>query len=195
MKESDSVKKEIRVLGIDDAPFNNGKGSCTVIGTIFRGGNYIDGLISFKVRVDGNDATAKLVKAIKKTRHYDQLNCIMTDGIAVAGFNVIDINHLYKKTKLPVIVLMRRMPNLREIHSALKKMRQEGKMKIIEKAGKIYKIKIAGKNSYFQIAGISQVRAGEMIKVTTTHSLIPEPLRVAHIIASGIVRGESRGRA
>ena len=35
----------------------------------------------------------------------------------------------------------------------------------------------------------------EFLKVTTVHSYIPEPLRIAHIIAAGLVKGESRGRA
>lgn len=194
-KSNDSIKKEIRVLGIDDSPFKKSEKNCLIVGTIFRGGNYIDGLLSTSVEVDGNDATEKLIKLIEKTRHYEQLNCIMLDGIAVAGFNVIDIKRLNARTGLPVIVLMRRLPDLGQISSALKKMKAESKMQTIKKAGTIYKTKIGKRNAYFQTAGISPIKAKGIIGITTTHSLIPEPLRVAHIIASGIKRGESRGRA
>lgn len=200
-KPNNPIKKEVRVLGIDDSPFEKSEKNCLIVGTIFRGGNYIDGLVSTSVEVDGNDATKKLIKLIKKTRHYGQLNCIMLDGIAVAGFNVIEINQLNKKTKLPVIVLMRRLPDLKQIYSALKKMKAQGeiktehKMKLIKKAGTIYKTRIGKRNAYFQTAGISPIKAREIINITTTHSLIPEPLRVAHLIASGIVKGESKGRA
>jgi hypothetical protein len=37
--------------------------------------------------------------------------------------------------------------------------------------------------------------AARIIQITSTRSNIPEPLRVAHLIATGIVLGESRGKA
>ena len=46
-----------------------------------------------------------------------------------------------------------------------------------------------------QICGIERIDAEKIVKLSTTRSAIPEPLRVAHIIAAGIVNGESKGRA
>jgi len=43
--------------------------------------------------------------------------------------------------------------------------------------------------------GISLAEAKEIITLATIRGVIPEPLRVAHIIASGISRGESYGKA
>jgi endonuclease V-like protein UPF0215 family len=39
-----------------------------------------------------------------------------------------------------------------------------------------------------QVAGISEEDAGEILRRTSTRSNVPEALRVAHIIASGLVR-------
>lgn len=196
------IKKELRILGVDDGPFNKFKDKkCLVVGTVFRGGNYMDGLLSIKVKVDGMDSTSKLVSIIKKTRHIGQLQCIMIDGISLAGFNIIDINKLNKKTKLPVIVIIRRMPNLKKIEKALKKANKKTwkeKMNLMKKAGRVFKFKIKkmkNKNIYFQTAGIKENIAKEIIKISSTHSMIPEPIRIAHLIASGIVLGESHGRA
>ena len=188
-----AVKKEIRILGVDDAPFSKKDKKCLVVATIFRGGNYIDGLLSFYVDVDGKDATNKLIKTIKKTKHYDQLNCIMLNGIALAGFNVIDIVELAKKTKLPVIVVIRKVPDLVRIKKILRKIAKE-KIKLLEKAGKIFLVKIRDKKIYIQVANIDVKRATEIVKISATHSLIPEPIRNAHLIASGIMLGESKGR-
>lgn len=185
------VKKEVRILGIDDAPFDRKTKDVLVVGTVFRGGNYIDGLLSCSVKKDGNDATDKLIGIIRKTRHLDQLQCIMLNGIALAGFNVIDINRLFKKTNLPVIVVIRRMPDFEKIGNALKKIKQQKKMKLMEKAGKIHEVN----GVYVQIAGINLKMAEKIVKMSSTHSNIPEPIRVAHLIASGIALGESHGRA
>ncbi len=199
MRDEKHIKKELRILGIDDGPFNKFKDKeCLVIATVFRGGHYMDGLLSTKVNVDGINSTNELIKMIKKTKHLGQLQCLMIDGISLAGFNVIDIHNLNKKTRLPVIVIIRRKPNLKKIEKALKRSNKKTwkkKLKLMEKAGRVFKIKIKNKNLYFQIAGIQEKIAKEIIKISATHAILPEPLRIAHLIASGVVLGESRGRA
>lgn len=190
------VKKEVRVLGIDDAPFNKGRDKkVLVVATVFRGGSFLDGLLSCYVQVDGNDATAKLISLIRKTKHLGQLQCVMVNGIALGGFNVIDIKQLSEKTKLPVIVVIRKQPNLDKIKKALKKIKSANKIKLLKKAGKIYKVKIKNKYVYIQVAGLTPELATQIVRLTAVHSLIPEPIRAAHLITSGIVLGESRGRA
>ena len=50
------LKKEIRVIGIDDAPHKfKGKGNVILIGTVFRGGSSLDGVLSTKASIDGNN--------------------------------------------------------------------------------------------------------------------------------------------
>ncbi len=189
-----SVKREIRILGIDDAPFSRKQKKVLMVGVVYRGGNYLDGLLSFHIKRDGEDATKKLIQAVRKTRHKDQLQIIMLDGITFAGFNLVDIQKLRRKTKLPVIVVMRKRPEMKKFFLALKKL-DKRRISLVEKAGKIEKIKINKKNLYIQTAGISLKRTKKVLQITCIHSAIPEPLRVAHLIASGIVDGESRGRA
>ncbi len=186
------VKKEARVLGIDDGPFDKFKDKeCLVVGTVFRGGNYPDGILSTKVRVDGTDSTQKLVSMINKSKFKPQLQSIILDGIALGGFNVIDIETLNKKTKIPVIVVVRNYPDFNKINRVLKKLKKQKQIKLIESAGKPVK---AGK-IWVQFKGISFAKVKELIRITATRSFIPEPIRVAHLIASGIVKGESKGDA
>ena len=186
------MKKEIRVIGIDDSPFNKFKDKqCFVVGIFYRGGNYMDGVVSTKVKVDGKDSTIKIVEMVNKCKFKPQLQCILLDGIAVAGFNVIDIQRLSKRTKLPVIVIMRDYPDLKKIKSALVKLNMKDKIKLLKKAGKVHKI---GK-IHVQFYGLELSDVKKILKITCTHSFIPEPIRVAHLIAAGVVTGESKGRA
>ena len=186
------VKKEIRVVGIDDSPFNKFNDSkVLVVGVVMRGGSWVDGILSTKVNVDGNDSTKKIADMINKSKFKPQLQCIFLDGIAVAGFNVIDVKELSKKTKLPVIVVIRRMPDIKTIKETLIKINQKQKIKLIEKAGEVIKLD----NIFVQINGINLEQARKILKIVCTRSLIPEPLRLAHLIASGVTVGESKGRA
>jgi len=191
--KKNKMKRETRILGFDDAPFDkfNDK-EVLVVGTVFRGGQSIDGIISCKAKVDGSDSTNKLIDLVRKTKHRKQLQIILLKGIAVGGFNVIDINELSKKTKLPVIVVMRKQPNLRRIQLALKNLKDgDKKWRLIKKAGEIQKIG----NLLVQSAGIKKEKIKEILRISTLRGHIPEPLRVAHLIASGVTEGESRGRA
>jgi len=186
------LKKEIRVIGIDDSPFRKfKKGKVLVVGTVFRGGLFLDGVLSTKVNIDGNDSTKKLIDMINKCKFKPQLQCIFLNGIAVAGFNVIDVKELNKKTKLPVVVVIRRKPNIEKIKKTLVKINKKSKIRLIEKAGSVIP---AGK-IYMQITGISIEKAKEILKIVCTRSLIPEPIRMSHLIASGITDGQSRGKA
>ncbi|MBU4493387.1 MAG: DUF99 family protein [Nanoarchaeota archaeon] len=186
------MKKEIRVLGIDDGPFDkfNDK-EVIVVGTVYRGGSFIDGVISTHVNVDGDDSTEKLVEMINKCKFKPQLQVILLDGIAVGGFNVVDVNDLNKKTKIPVIVVMRDYPDFKKIEKALTKLNHAEKIKLLKKAGKVNQLG----EIFVQAIGLTLKQAEEIIDITCTHSLLPEPLRVAHLIAGGVVDGESRGRA
>src|SRR3989338_6425699 len=132
------LKKEIRVVGIDDAPFNKfKKGNVVVIGAVFRGGSWLDGILSTKVGIDGNNATKKIADMISKCKFKPQLQCIFLNGIAVGGFNVIDVEELSKKTKLPVIVIIRKNPDIEKIKKTLIKINKKSKIKLIEKAGSV----------------------------------------------------------
>ena len=53
-----SVKKEIRIIGFDDGPFiPRSKGKVPVVGVVYRGGNYLDGILKIEVEIDGMNST------------------------------------------------------------------------------------------------------------------------------------------
>jgi uncharacterized protein len=186
------MKKQIRVIGIDDASFDKFKDErVLVLGIIYRGGDFMDGLVSCHVKKDGDEATDRIISTINKTKFKPQLQYILLDGIAVAGFNVINVKKLSDKTGLPVIVVIRDYPDFKKIVLALKKLKMDKKIKLIKNAGKVEKIG----NIYAQLVNIEKEEALELFKILCTNSFVPEPIRVAHIIGSGIVKGESHGRA
>lgn len=190
------IKPEIRILGIDDSALLNEK--VMIVGAVFRGGDWIDGVLRSEITRDGLDATRVIITMIKNSRHYGQLRIIMLDGITYGGFNVVNIEELYRETGLPVIVVMRSYPDFEKIRSALSHFSDgEKRWEIIKKAGEIEKL-ITGRNGtpiYIQKVGIGAKNAEKIIRLTAIRSSIPEPLRVAHLIATGIILGESRGRA
>ncbi len=192
-----AIKRELRILGIDDGPFKlHKKGTTVLVGTVFRSGFWLDGLLTTKIKVDGLDATRKILEMINKSRHKVQLRVVMLDGLTVGGMNFIDIQKINEETELPVIVVNRKRPRFEKIRNALKHFKDAKKRwKFIEKAGEMQQVNLGNHNLYIQIAGIKLEDAQRILKLSCTRAKIPEPLRVAHLIAAGIVKGESKGRA
>ncbi len=182
------IKSEIRVLGVDDGKFTpHTKGTAIVVGVVFRAGSFIDGVMHTHVSIDGLDATEQIATMINSSPHRRQLRVVMLNGITFAGFNIVDIKKLNSAIGLPVIALTRDMPDLEAIHKALQHLpNSEERWQMALAAGEIYKLEYKGVTSYIELAGVSFVDAQKILEMTSTRSCFPEPLRVAHLIASGI---------
>ncbi len=188
------MKKEIRILGIDDMPFSFGEEKVDIVGVVMRGGIYLEGILKTTIEIDGRDATEKIIEMVNGSKHKEQLKLIMIDGVALGGFNVVDGEKIYLETSLPVITITRKKPDMQKIKEALKKHFNdwEERLKIIEK-GVTKEVKLRYP-VYIKHFGIDEEEAINAIKISIIRGAIPEPLRVAHLIATGIKKGESTGR-
>jgi len=182
------IKSEIRILGVDDGKFvPHTQGAVIVVGVVFRGGCSIDGVMHTHVSIDGFDATEQLTHMINSSPHRKQLRLVMLNGITFAGFNVVDIKRLNLETSLPVVAVTRHKPDLDAVRKALTNLpKSDERWKMILAAGDIHELRCVGKKIYMELAGISLADAQEVVELTSTSSRFPEPLRVAHLIASGI---------
>jgi uncharacterized protein len=180
------------VIGFDDTPFaRDYRGDVAVVGAAFTA-TRLEGVLTGKVRRDGANATQCLIRLVSQSRFAAHSQLIMLQGIAFAGFNVIDIHALNAALAKPVLVVARKRPDLASIKKALLDSVAGGKRKwrLIEKAG-------AMENSagvYIQRAGIEPAAARRVIEYFAINSTIPEPLRTAHLIAAGLADGRSRQR-
>lgn len=179
------------VIGFDDAPFERGKpGKVALVGTVCSG-TRLDIVVRGHVEQDGGDAT-QIMAGLVKNEKLVHVRGVLIQGITVAGFNIVDINELAHELGLPVLVVMRRRPKMQQFLEALEKVSNaEHKRSVLEKAGPI---EACGK-LWVHRAGLSLDEGRDLIERTTLHGAIPEPLRLAHIIAGGTTLGMSRGRA
>lgn len=183
---------EVRIVGIDDGPFDRERrGDVQVVGAIYRGGQFLDGMVATKVRRDGRNATARLIDMLRGSRYFPQLHYLMLDGIALGGFNVVDIDRLWLETGLPVLVVVRRRPDLLAVRRALSRLPAwRARWELIQKAGQIEEVG----GLFIQRAGLDRDEAAALLTLSCTRAKIPEPLRAAHIIAGALVTGEGGRR-
>ena len=180
------------MLGIDDGRFvPRTKGVADVVGVVYRGGYWFEGIMHTSVTIDGLDSTEKIAVMIKDSPYFGTLRVVLLDGVTFGGFNVVDLRELSRLVALPVISVARDEPDMVEIKKALRNLPDfETRWQAMTNAGQLFAVQTRkGENPvYVQTAGISRDFAEKILKQTSVHSNIPEALRVAHLVASGLFR-------
>lgn len=179
------------VIGFDDAPFaRTHRGLVALVGTVCSG-TRLDIVVRGEVTRDGDDATAVMAHLVRD-KSLVHVRAVMLQGITTAGFNVIDLHALHAMLEMPVLVVMRHFPDFGAFFHALDRVPgAEAKRALIEQAGTPEKVGPL----WVQRAGLTLDETQRMLENTTSHGVIPEPLRLAHLIAGGMTTGKSRGRA
>jgi hypothetical protein len=188
------MKQEIRILGVDDMPFTFDDEHVGVVGVVMRGNHYIEGVLHTDIEVDGTDATERLIELITSSRHAGQLRAVMVDGGALGGFNVVDGQRLHQATNIPTMTVTANEPDREALVAALKQHFDDWRHRwdIMQK-GELCRVPLRYP-LYVKPFGLTLEEATEMIKLSIMRGALPEPLRVAHLIATGIKTGESYGR-
>lgn len=177
-------------IGFDDAPFaRDFRGDVRVVGAVYAR-HTLHAVVSGRVRRDGRNSTRELARLSALAGA--QAGLILLQGIALAGFNVVDIHALHAESGRPVLVVARRPPQQDAVRAALLAHVPGGarKWRLIQAAGEM---EPCG-GVYVQRAGLSLDEAATVLGALTTTGRIPEPLRAAHLIAGGVARGTSRGQ-
>ncbi len=183
--------RTIRVLGVDDVPFDRGQGVVNWCGCVCAGTRF-EGMLWGQVEEDGFDATRVLTARISASKFLPQVHVILLDGIALGGFNVVDIQELSTNLERPVVAVTRRMPDLDRVFAAIQHTeRAEERWHLVQKAGKIWEYDAW----CFQTAGLSSGLCHEIMVELTDRGHVPEALRLSHLIGGAVMLGESGRRA
>jgi len=181
------------LIAFDDAPFDfRAGGRVKVVGAVFADLR-LEGVVIGDVAQDGSDAAEKLAHLVLSSKFDDHTRLVMLQGIALGGFNVVDVTDLHRRLARPILVVARKPPDMPAMRSALLQHLPDGNARWrmiatlgpMEPAGKVY----------IQRVGLSREEAAALISRLAVHSHLPEPLRCAHLIAGALAGGQSRGGA
>ncbi len=190
------MKAKSRFLGIDDGPFRFGDEDVPLVGVAVQAPAYIEGVLMTLAAVDGRDATERILGMVRRSRYREGLRMIFLNGIAVGGFNVIDLAALHRELDVPVVTVTRRAPNLDAIRTALRRKFDdwEERWSLIE-GHAIEEVTTRHTPLHVTYVGATRHEVVEALALATVRGALPEPLRVAHLVAAATVKGESHGRA
>ena len=190
------MKAQSRILGVDDAPFRFTDEHVPVVGVVVRAPSYVEGILTTRVHVDGTDATDVLGSAINRSRYRAGLALVLLDGAALGGFNVVDIDALHESTGVPIATVTRDKPDLDAMERVLRRKFPDGERRLeILRRKELVRVETPHNPLYATMAGIPPHELREAIQRCTVRGALPEPVRIAHLIATAIVKGESKGNA
>jgi hypothetical protein len=187
------LNRTIRVVGFDDAPFfERHRGACVNVAGVVCAGTRFEGMVWGCVQKDGDDATDVLNQLLWQSKFYQQVHLVLIDGLAVGGFNLIDLPELSQRLQRPCVSVMRKLPDMVAIQQALEHLPNTAKrLDLIRKAGPIH----IQKPFYFQTQGATPETVGKILQRLTVEGHVPEALRLAHLIGSAVMMGQSGNRA
>ncbi|MCW6159282.1 MAG: DUF99 family protein [Thermoplasmatales archaeon] len=172
--------KDTRIIAFDDSPFSRRDKHTSIVGVIMRKDLYIESLITKRIEVDGTDATEKILDVIREKG--SGIRVIMTQGITLGGFNVLDVKELFRETGIPIINVVDHEPNMKAIKDALKKYFEDWESRYSKLTEDFYRFGPI----FVQATGMDSKVAYKFIKQITAKGNIPEPLRLADLIAGAL---------
>lgn len=186
---SKSTKQVSRCVGIDDGPFppktdDNPRPAPLI--AVWLNGPHLVRLKTSWITVDGLDATRT---AQDLTRGSAKVP-IFLSGVTFGGFNLIDPWKIHESSKSPTIVVIGSRPNNNSVRRALSTHFSDWRQRwdLIRSLGPLRKIKTVSGESpvFFERFGCSTREAESLLTTWAFVSRIPEPLRVAGLIARGL---------
>ncbi len=187
-----SRKKGVRVLGVAES-FKPGDASSVLAGVVMRGDLVVDGAELGRTSVGGDDATARICSLYKRLKRND-VNAIVVSGCVLSLYNIVDADALAAKTRAPVLCLTYRESS--GIEESIRRRfpdRSEGKLRAYRGLGARKRLMLAsGKPVFVRTSGMSDGQALDLLNLFTLQGSVPEPVRVAKILARAASRRSSR---
>lgn len=164
------MKAETRVIGIDDG--NTRLRRRLAVGVVFRGSLWLDGVVTSVIDVTARSLGKRLATMVTKSKFYNELRVAILHGTMLGSMDATDLMAFRATTKLPTIAILQG----KQIQLA---------RQMVKKARKTVHFRPQEDLSVLGI-GLATEKAAEILKITSLGGVVPEPVRVAGLIASAV---------
>ncbi|MGA8276067.1 MAG: DUF99 family protein [Thermoplasmata archaeon] len=176
----------MRVVGVDDGSFRRDDRWAPVAAVAVAAPDRVEAIRLGRVRVDGRDATTEVLRLVRATGGLESLHAVLLDGAVVGGFNVLDLDRLHRRLGVPIVAITRTRPEFPAIRAALTKWfpRDGSRRYELLRRHRLTPMPRPGPPLFLTAVGCRRVDAAQLIRRTVVRGHVPEPLRIAHLVAS-----------
>lgn len=164
------MKAETRVIGIDDGTTRLRRR--VVVGVVFRGSLWLDGVVAKVIDVTAASAGRRLARMVTESKFCNELRVAMLHGAMLSSMKATGLMEFSVATRLPTIAILQG----RQIQIV---------GQILRRARKATHCRLQKDMSALGI-GLTAEKAVEILRLTSRRDVMPEPLRVAGLIASAV---------
>lgn len=171
---------------MDDGPFVRGVDKvCPIVGVLMRLDGKIENIAADSLSIDGGDVAGKISGLMDMLKIRPSV--VMSEGITFAGFNILDPEEFYGRTGVPFLSVRKGKPDIRAMIMAIRKYERDAFIK----ESTLRKINpdsmnLGGAEITANYAGMTHEDARKLLLRTLGDGILPEPVRLAHIVASTI---------
>jgi uncharacterized protein len=180
------AKPHPRVLAVDDGAFARTDAVAPFAAVVVSLPGYVEAIRRGHVTVDGRDATEQLLELARATGPLDGVRAVLLDGAVLGGFNVVDLAAVHRSLGIPVIAVTRRPPDFARIRAALRQWfgRDAARRYRLLRAHRLFPVPTGARPILAATVGCPRAEAIALLRRATVRGYWPEPLRLAHLVAS-----------
>jgi uncharacterized protein len=180
------AKKGVRAMGIAES-FSS-RDQSVLAAVVMRKDLRVDGIRCTNVTVGGIDATDQIIHLVTGINRKD-IQVILLGGCVIAWFNIIDPVRVSQQTGLPVICVTYEDSDGLEDDIRLHFPNDEERLARYRILCPRTPVQLAnGYTIFIRVAGISLDLAKEICHAFSIDGKIPEPIRVARLVARAVMR-------
>ncbi|MEN3048332.1 MAG: DUF99 family protein [Candidatus Caldarchaeales archaeon] len=176
-------KRAYRVLGVAES-FGPGDSRAVLGGVVMRADLQIDGMVLGSCTVGGMDSTAAIARMHEELGRSD-VNLVMLGGCIISLFNLVDVRALSERLSLPVLcVTFRPSAGLEELIATRFSQDAPSRLEVYRSLGEREEVRLkTGHVVYVRRQGIARRAAEVVLNSLTLSGKVPEPIRVARLLA------------
>ncbi|MEM2875703.1 MAG: DUF99 family protein, partial [Candidatus Bathyarchaeia archaeon] len=160
-------------------------------GVVMRSDLIVDGFSFTTATVGGMDSTQRIIEMYKNLCR-DDVNLILLNGCVISWYNVVDLNALTEATGLPLIcVTYEESKGLEKFFKEIFDEDYEERIEVYRKNGPRTEVTLkTGKRIFVRFMKMSLDEAEFVLNKFTLVGAVPEPLRVARLLARSLMRSD-----
>jgi hypothetical protein len=171
------------VLAVEGGCFSKEVGGRAVMALLLAEGIVPKRLFFTSVKIDGLDATERLLDGMMTLSSL--IDVVLSDSIPIAGFIMIDAKGIEREAGIPTVFVLPDMPDAKGVIKALRKHFPDWKqrLEILNAAGVPTTHYLGEGKVHIECMGIEVGKALKILERLTVFGKVPEPIRLARMVA------------
>jgi endonuclease V-like protein UPF0215 family len=179
----------VRAFGIAESFVKGISKRSVLAGVVMRADRVLDGFGFATATVGGMDATDKMIE-LYETLERDDINFILLNGCIISWYNVVDLHKVVEETQRPLLcVTYEASEGLEKYFLELFPDDWKRRVEVYRKNRSRIPITLhTGHTVYARFINMTLDEAKGLLNKFTIHGAVPEPIRVARLLARSLLK-------